>query len=58
MYLLKDFYLKYCYLKKFDHELKVLKKEIKNVKEYNKFINQYNIKFFKKKLQTKIFSFN
>ena len=41
--------------KKFDHELKVLKKEIKNVKEYNKFINQYNIKFFKKKIANKNF---
>jgi len=41
--------------KKFDHELKVLKKEIKNVKEYNKFIKKYNIKFFKKKITNKNF---
>jgi len=41
--------------KKFDHELKVIKKEIKNVKEYNKFIKKYNIKFFKKKITNKNF---
>jgi len=39
--------------KRFNHEFKVLKKEIKNVKDYNHFVKKHNINFFKKKISNK-----